>query len=169
MTDLEKRKIVTERLDSLGIEYKIYEHPAVFTMEESAREEEKLDLPENGIVVKNLFLKEHNSDKYFLVVTLGNKNADIKSLRRFLGTKPLSFATEEELCEKLGVTRGAVSPLAVINDSDRAVSLIIDDSLKNDALLGVHPCENTSTLFLSYKELERYAESCGHMLINMQV
>ena len=169
MTDLEKRKIVTERLDSLGIEYKIFEHPAVFTMEESAREEEKLDLPENGIVVKNLFLKEHNSDKYFLVVTFGNKNADIKSLRRFLGTKPLSFATEEELCEKLGVTRGAVSPLAVINDPDRSVALIIDDSLKNGALLGVHPCENTSTLFLSYNELERYAESCGHMLINMQV
>ena len=69
----------------------------------------------------------------------------------------------------LGVTRGAVSPLAVINDTDSAVSLIIDDSLKNDALLGVHPCENTSTLFISYKELEKFAESCGHMLINMQV
>ena len=169
MTDLEKRKAVTERLDSLGIEYKIYEHPAVYTMEESAKEEEKLDLPENGVVVKNLFLKEHNSDKYFLVVTLGDKTADIKSLRRFLGTKPLSFATQEELDEKLGVNRGAVSPLAIINDTDKSVSLIIDDSLKEDALMGVHPCENTSTLFISYKQLEKYAESCGHMLINMQV
>ena len=169
MTDLEKRQIVTERLDSLGIEYKLYEHPAVFTMEESAREEEKLDLPENGTVVKNLFLKEHNSDKYFLVVTKGCKTADIKSLRRFLGTKPLSFATEQELVEKLNVNRGAVTPLAVINDTDKYVSLIIDDELKGDTLLGVHPCENTSTLFIGYKQLEKYAESCGHMLINMQV
>ena len=169
MTNLEKRLVVTQKLDSLGIEYKIFEHPAVFTMAESAKEEEKLALPENGIVVKNLFLKEHNSDKYFLVVTYGNKTADIKSLRRFLGTKPLSFATEEELEEKLGVNRGAVSPLAVINDKGNFVSLIIDDSLKEEALLGVHPCENTSTLFVSYKELEKYAQSCGHTLINMQV
>ena len=169
MTDLEKRQAVAERLSSLGIEYKLYEHKAVYTMEESAKEEQKLDLPENGIVVKNLFLKEHNSDKYFLVVTSGNKIADIKSLRRFLGTKPLSFATEEELCEKLGVTRGAVSPLAVINDNNRSVSLIIDDALKGDALLGVHPNENTATIFLSWSDLEKYAESCGHMLINMQV
>ncbi len=168
MTDIEKRNIVTERLSSLGIEYKIYEHKAVYTMEESAKEEENLDLPENGIVVKNLFLKEHNSDKFFLVVTSGNKNADIKSLRRFLGTKPLSFASEDELCDKLGVTRGAVSPLAVINDEEKCVSLIIDDSLKGE-LLGVHPNENTSTVFVSYSELEKYAESCGHMLINMQV
>lgn len=171
MTNEEKRSLVTEKLDSLGIAYSLFEHKAVYTMEEAAKEEEHLDLPENGIVVKNLFLKEHNSDKYFLVVTTGGKNADIKSLRRYLGVKPLSFATEEQLEETLGVSRGAVSPMAIINDKAGVVTLIIDDELKDaeNMLLGVHPNENTSTLFITYKELEKYAESCGHMLINMQV
>lgn len=171
MTNIEKRSIVTEKLASLGIDFKLYEHKAVYTMEEAAKEEESLNLPENGVVVKNLFLKEHNSDKYFLVITTGDKNADIKALRRYLGVKPLSFATEEQLEQTLGVTRGAVSPMAVINDKAGVVALIIDDELKDDAtkLLGVHPNENTSTLFITYKELEKYAESCNHMLINMQV
>ncbi len=171
MTNTEKRNIVTEKLDFLGINYKLYEHKAVYTMEEAAKEEENLNLPKNGVVVKNLFLKEHNSDKYVLVVTTGEKNVDIKSLRRWLGTKPLSFATEKELEEILGISRGAVSPLSVINDKEGIVSLIIDDELKDneDILLGVHPNENTATLFITYKELEKYAESCNHMLINMQV
>jgi Ala-tRNA(Pro) deacylase len=171
LTDLEKRNIVTEKLVSLGIDYKLYEHKAVYTMEEAAQEEENLNLPENAVVVKNLFLKEHNSDKYVLVVTTGEKNADIKALRRYLGTKPLSFATEDQLEVVLGVSRGAVSPLSVINDKERAVCLVIDDELKDDenSLIGVHPNENTSTLLITYKELERYAESTNHMLINMQV
>ena len=134
-------------------------------------QEKNLDLPKEGIVVKNLFLKEHNSENYFLVVTTGDKNADIKSLRRWLGVKPLSFANEEQLEKELGVSRGAVSPMAVINDEKGSVTLIIDDELKGDGttLLGVHPNENTSTLFITYKELEIFAESCNHRLINMQV
>ncbi|MBR5528674.1 MAG: prolyl-tRNA synthetase associated domain-containing protein [Clostridia bacterium] len=168
MTDTEKRTAVIGKLDALGIKYTFVEHGAVYTMEEAYEKEKELSLPDGGITVKNLFLKEHNSDRFFLVVTAGKKNTDIKMLRRFLGTKPLSFASEEELTEKLGVTRGAVTPLAVINDTAKSVSLIIDDTLKG-TLLGVHPNENTSTLFITYEDLEKYAESCGHTLINMQV
>lgn len=170
MTNEEKRQAVTERLEQLGIKYSLYEHAAVYTMEEAAKEEARLSLPENSVIVKNLFLKEHNSDKYFLVVTAGEKNTDIKSLRKYLGTKPLSFASAEQLEKILGVTAGSVTPLAVMNDAERAVTLIIDDSLKKSGqLLGVHPNENTATVYITYKDLEKYAESCGHMLINMQV
>jgi Ala-tRNA(Pro) deacylase len=166
MTDKEKRQEVLERLSDLEIPFELYEHTAVYTMKDIADGEE--NFPEGSVVVKNLFLKEHNSEKYFLVVTTGEKHADIKSLRRFLGTKPLSFATEAQLEEKLGVCAGAVSPLAVINDGDGTVSLIIDDELKGK-LLGVHPNENTATVFITYENLEKYAESCGKRLINMQV
>lgn len=167
MTCLEKRTAVLEKLKELSIPFELYEHDAVYTMNDLEKDG-KNHTPEGGIIVKNLFLKEHNSDKYFLVVAAPGKNADIKSLRRFLGTKPLSFATEDQLSEKLSVERGAVSPLAVINDKEGAVSLIIDDTLKG-CLLGVHPNENTSTLYITYSDLEKYAGSCGHMLINMQV
>ena len=167
MTCSEKRAAVIQKLEELGISFKLCEHDAVYTMND-IKESDKTDAPEGGIIVKNLFLKEHNSEKYFLVVASPGKNADIKSLRRFLGTKPLSFATEEQLCEILSVERGAVSPLAVINDKNGAVSLIIDDTLKG-SVLGVHPNENTSTLYITYSDLEKYAGSCGHMLINMQV
>lgn len=165
----ERRSSVLERLTELSIPVRLYEHKAVFTMEEM-NGDCGAALSEVGIPVKNLFLKEHKSDRYFLVVMDGKKNADIKSIRRYLGVKPLSFASEEQLETILGVPGGAVTPLAVLFDTSHAATIVIDDDLKQgDCLLGVHPADNAATVFLTYKELEAYTESCGHPLINMQV
>lgn len=164
----ERREKTFTRLEELSIPLRLHEHPAAFTMEEM--EQTAGELSKFGIVVKNLFLKEHNSDRYFLIVAGGNKRVDIKSVRKYLGVKPLSFATEEQLEEKLHVPGGSVTPLAVLFDTDACVSVVIDDDLRTgEALLGVHPCDNTATVFLTYRELEKFAESTGHTLINMQV
>ena len=167
MTDLEKREKTISVMQNLGIEIRLYEHGAVYTMDEV--EELCPKNFENEIIAKNLFLKEHNEEKYYLIVVGGNKHADIKSVRRYLGTKPLSFATEEQLEQRLGVTHGAVTPLGIIFDREGLVSVIVDDDLRGDVLFGVHPCENTSTVYLKYDELEKFAASCGKRLINMQV
>lgn len=164
MTGAEKRKAVTDRLAALGI----FSGPHGNTAEEYVKTDKNSE-ESSGIEIKNLFLKEHNSDNYFLISMRGGKNADIKSLRKYLGTKPLSFASEEQLKEKLDVTYDEISPLAVINDRTNSVSLIIDDSLRDGTLMGFYHNESSSMIFLTYDELEKYAESCGHMLINMQV
>lgn len=168
LENTQRREQTLARMEALSIPLRLHEHDAAFTMEEM--EKVAGGLAEYGIVVKNLFLKEHNSDRYFLIVAGGNKRVDIKSVRKYLGVKPLSFATEEQLEEKLSVTGGSVTPLAVLFDTEKAASVVIDDDLRTgEELLGVHPCDNTATVFVTYKELERFVESCGHTLINMQV
>ena len=44
---------------------------------------------------------------------------------------------------------GSVSPLAVINDENSEVEVILDEELKKETLLGVHPNINTETILLS--------------------
>ena len=168
LNNSERREKTLEYMRSLSLPVRLHEHAAAFTMEEM--NENASELSEYGIVVKNLFLKEHNSDRYILVVADGEKRVDIKSIRHYLGIKPLSFATEEQLEETLFVPGGSVTPLAVLFDEAHAVSVVIDDDLRTGGkMLGVHPCDNTATVFMTYAELEKFAESCGHTLINMQV
>ncbi len=167
MTDIEKREHTLDILKKLGIEIRLSEHKAVYTMDEA--DEFCEPCFENEIIVKNLFLKEHNEENYYLIITDGKTHADIKAIRRYLGTKPLSFATEEQLEQYLGVKKGAVSPLGIIFDKNGRVSVVIDDKLRGDFIMGVHPNENTSTVYLTYGELEKVVESCGKHLINMQV
>lgn len=169
VVNAENRKKVLDRMNELDLPIRLYEHDAVFTMEQMTNAD-GVDLSEKGILVKNLFLREHKSDRFFLVVLDGDKTADIKSVRRYLGVKPLSFADEDSLIDVLGVTGGSVTPLAVLFDSAHKADIVIDDSFRTtEKLLGVHPADNTATLFMTYKELEKFVESCGHTLINMQI
>ena len=62
----------------------------------------------------------------------------------------------------LKLTPGSVTPLAVINDEENEVEVFLDEDLKKEKLLGVHPCENTSTVIITVKDLEKYIESCNN-------
>lgn len=155
----ERREKTLAFAESLSVPIRLYENG-----------ENAETLSEHGVITKNLFLKEHNSNRYFIVVADGKKRVDIKSIRRYLGVKPLSFATEQSLAELFGIEDGAVTPLAVLFDADNLVSVVIDDDFRTDAtLLGMAPCDDTATVFMTYKELEKYAEGCRHTLINMQI
>ena len=49
----------------------------------------------------------------------------------------------------LGLTKGSVTPLAVIQDPDHTVQVLLDESLTGMDRLGVHPLVNTATLWIS--------------------
>ena len=53
----------------------------------------------------------------------------------------------------LGVTPGSVSVLALMNDTNREVNLVIDEDLLKDEFIGVHPCLNSSTLKLKTEDM----------------
>ena len=136
-------------LDERGIRYELVEHEAVFTMEGM----DALALPFAREVVKNLFLRDKKKRTYFLVVMDERKSADLKALRAALGSAPLSFASEEDLAALLGLHRGAVSPLGILNDDARRVEVVLDDDLRGFAGIGVHPCDNTASIRLSLADL----------------
>ena len=77
----EKRSIVFEALEALGVPYEVWEHPAVYTIEEM----DALHLPDPSVVVKNLFLRDAKGKQHFLVVLQKDKQADLRALGSTLG------------------------------------------------------------------------------------
>ena len=136
-------------LDELAINYRLLEHAAVYTVEESRRLKifEKLD----GQACKNLFLRSKRGD-YFLLTLPADKRADLKLIARRLNLSRLSFATEEELENFLDLYKGAVTPLGIVNDIDKKVRLILDAELQGKKLL-LHPNTNTATISLTFEDL----------------
>ena len=84
------------------------------------------------------------------------KRAPLAEISTKIGSTKLSFASEERLMKYLKLTPGSVTPLAVINDSSNEVEIIIDEEVKKEKLLGVHPCVNTSTILITPDNLEKY-------------
>lgn len=145
------------RLEELGIPVSTYEHPAVFTVAESA----KVDKQVPGGHTKNLFLKNAN-DTLFLVVAHAHTVVDLKALGRRLGGGRLSFGRPDLLHQVLGVQPGSVTVFALINDEDRRVSVILDEALMRFHSINGHPLENTATTNIAREDLLRFIRACGH-------
>ena len=150
---------VLQALEHLNIPYDLTEHPAVYTIDEMR----DLNLFELGTVCKNLFLRDQKGKKHFLVVASPDKKTNLKEIEEVLESGKLSFASEERLLKFLGVSTGAVSPLAVINN-DKSVTLVIDKDLDSTKKLGVHPNDNTATVWLTYEDLLKFIEHHGNTI-----
>ncbi len=143
-------------LDGMGISYEVEEHAPVFTIDEMR------ELGIKGSVCKNLFLRDAKGRQHFLVVLPGDRQADLGGACGGAWLIKLSFASEERLMKHLGLTKGSVTPLAVIQDPDHTVQVLLDESLTGMDRLGVHPLVNTATLWISGADLLRFVRSCGN-------
>lgn len=64
----------------------------------------EVDLPYPHLDAKNLFVRDDKRLNYYLITVRGEKRVNLKDFRRQHGTRPLTFASEEELLELLGLT-----------------------------------------------------------------
>ena len=135
-------------LDDAGVAYEALRHPAVYTIDGL----DALELPKKERIAKNLYLRDDKRRHYYLVVAEKGKRADLKALRRTISSRPLSFASKEETEKLLGVSSGSVSPLGILDDEDRKTKVLIDDFFLGGEI-GVHPNENTATLWLKTEDL----------------
>ncbi len=156
----DKSALVYKKLDELDINYERIDHPAVYTMEEMY----SLGIFDKGVIGKNLFLRDNKGKRHFLVFLYGDKHADLASIQDRIGMKHCSFGSAERLDKFLGLTKGAVSPLGVVNDKDAAVEFIIDREFMGCSAVGVHPNQNTSTLWMSFDELYKVIKSNGNSI-----
>ncbi len=143
-------------LNQKQIPHKIIEHPPVFTMAEM----EEQGIFKEGKVCKNLFLRNNKGNKHFLVSLPEEKQVDLKKLGELLENQKLSFASEERLQKYLGVTHGAVSPLGILNDATHTVTVVLDAEFLHWDAIGVHPNDNTATIWLQPKDLLAIIEDC---------
>ena len=86
----------------------------------------------------------------------------LKTLHKKLQCDRLSFGRPELLMQVLGVPAGAVTPFALINDTGRRVTVILDADMMRHERLNYHPLENTATTNIAREDLLRFIRSCGH-------
>ena len=155
-------------LRARGAAFEITEHKAVYNMEECA----DLELPYPESDAKNLFVRDDKRRSYYLITVRGDKRVDLKAFRRAHGTRSLSFASPEELQQYLHLTPGSVTPLGLLNDRDHAVRFWQDETrsvqffLDEEFLLpqgriGVHPNDNTATVWMRTDDLLRILREHG--------
>ena len=143
------KKEIYELLNDAQIPYESMEHEAVYTMEEMDR----LGITKKGAVCKNLFLRDAKGKKHYLLCVPEERKIELKTLHEKIGSTKLSFASAERLEKYLGVQQGCVSPLGILNDDVRNVTVIFDSVLLGEAQVGVHPNDNTATIWLSFENL----------------
>lgn len=103
---------------------------------------------------KNLFVCDDKKRNYYLITVSGNKRVDFKKIRNDNNTRPLSFASEEDLMSIMNLIAGSVTPLGLLNDHELKVIFYLDkDFLNGKQIIGVHPNDNTATLWLKVTDL----------------
>ena len=65
------------------------------------------------------------------------------------------MADPEVLKATLGVPQGHVTPLAVMNDAQKAVTVVFDVSMTGK-VVNVHPLDNAATISLPYEALVKF-------------
>lgn len=149
---------VYEFLQAQGVTYEVTEHKAVYNMDELA----EVELPYPEADAKNLFVRDDKKSSYYLITVRGSKRVDLQEFRKVYGTRRLSFASAEDLERLLGLFPGSVTPLGLLNNTEKNVKLFLDSDFGEDDLIGVHPNENTATVWLKAGDLVRLIREHGN-------
>ncbi len=104
-----------------------------------------MGLSRAGLRTKNLFLRNDNGKRHFLLVTSPECSVDLKRLSKQMQVSRLGFASAERLDKYLGVQPGHVSLLALGHPHATDVELWIDRALWNGQGLQCHPMDNQHT------------------------
>lgn len=142
-------------LEDLNIAYQRVDHEPITSVKNVP-----FTLP--GPQVKNLVLKPRKGEHRFLVILTDEKQADLTHLAEILNEKRLSFVSEKNLVELLNVPAGSVTPLALPNDHDHKITVVIDKEIDQQDTVGFHPNINSTTLIMQFRDFEKILNHLGY-------
>ena len=152
---------IYEFIKSKNIWYEITEHKAVFNMDDLSR----INIPYPESDAKNLFVRDDKKRNYYLITIKGNKKVNLKEFRKSNNIRNLSFASENDLMNILGLIPGAVTPLGLLNDKDLKVTFYLDkDFVYKDSIIGIHPNDNTATIWIKVADLINIIKEHGNTI-----
>jgi Ala-tRNA(Pro) deacylase len=140
------------------IDYERLDHPAVYTADEA----ERLVPRARGAHAKNLLVEDRKDGRLFMLTVPFGVRVDLAATAYLLGTNKLRFASADVMQSTLGISPGAVSMLALVNDRAGRVTLVLDQSLVNAEALQCHPLVNTATLIIDRENLLRFLSAIAH-------
>ena len=139
---------IYQYLTENNIWHEITQHEAVYNMEEL----KAVELPYPEWDAKNLFVRDDKKRNYYLITVKGDKRVNLKDFWKAHGLRPLSFASPEDLKKYMDLTPGAVTPLGLLNVEGAPITMYLDAEFK-DSIIGIHPNENTATVWLQGDDL----------------
>ena len=145
-------------IKSRNIWYDVSNHKAVYSMEDL--KDVTLPYPEGN--AKNLFVRDDKKRNYYLIMVKEEKRVNLSLFRKEYNTRPLTFASSEDLEKILGLFPGAVSPLGILNDKEKQVKFYLDSDFHDEDIIGMHPNDNTATLWLKVKDLKDIIKEHGN-------
>ena len=148
-------------LSKNNIQYDVYEHPSLYTVEESKKLRGKIE----GIHTKNLFLK-NKKNNFFLFSCQESTIVDLKQLKKALNLGNISFARDLYLKNILGVKPGSVTPFGLINDQNNEIKFFLDKKILYHKKVNFHPLVNTSTVSLDIKDFLLFMKK-NNKLVNI--
>ena len=107
-------------LDIREYDYDFHEHNALFTVEESNKHRGEI----KGLHSKNLFLK-NKKNKFYLFSCEEFTKINLKTISKSLSLGNISFAQKEYLLGLLGISPGAVTPFALLNNTENNIDLYL--------------------------------------------
>lgn len=140
---------IYDLLNAKNIPFTCTEHRPVYSMEEL----DALEMPADAVICKNLFLRNSNGKQHFLLTIPAATPIDLKQLATSLGSSRLSFASTERLEKYLGLQSGLISPFGLLNDTSKSVIFVSSKNLPPSAIIGIHPNDNTATVWLAFSDL----------------
>lgn len=138
----QKAEEVCGFLKKLNIDYEIITHSPAFTLEEC----EKISKMINGVICKNLLLKNDSGKNIYLLMMSPDKRFVTKEVSKKLGSSRLSFASGEYMKTLLNTVPGSLSITSLIFDKSKTVSLAIESSILKNEYICCHPSDNSATL-----------------------
>ena len=122
-----------------------------------------IEIPYPEYDAKNLFVRDDKKRNYYLITVKGDKRVNLKEFRKNNNTRPLSFASADDLMEIMGLIPGAVTPLGLLNDTECKVTLFLDNDFIGDlGLIAVHPNDNTATVWIKANDLVTLIQQHGN-------
>ena len=159
---MQQQQKLFDTLQNLSINFIEHKHVPLKTIEQAQQVADSLSVPQNWWC-KNLFLKDKKKRLWLFVVDADTR-VPLKDAAKVLQAPNLRFADVNLLMKYLNVEPGSVTPLALINDTQNNVNVVIDKRLLDNEYIGCHPLVNDTTLGIIPNDLKKFINSCGHKI-----
>lgn len=151
---------VADKLNELGIEYELVEHPPALTTEQADEFIEGIE----GVRTKTMFLTNRKKKNFYLVIMDDSKRMDMNLFKDIVGEK-VKIASENSLMEKMGLPAGVVSPFGLLNNEDKDIKVYFDREIMDEERMSFHPNTNEKTIFVTTEDLLKYLDAIGYEYI----
>ena len=151
-----ERDRLMARLLNLGIDAPVVRYPAHTSIEEGKRLRDDL----SGAFTKDLLLKDKKG-RLFFVTAFKDTDIDLKTLHTRIGAQGrLGFASPDAMAELLRVHPGTATPLGLMNDTENAVTLVVDEALLGAEQLNFQPMTHIESIGLTWPQFRTFVASC---------